>query len=284
MTLPRSFAVEFKQPTPSRYKGILIGSEGGANSGKTEFAWSAPGPAIHLALDKGHSGVLESQTAPESRTLIDGENLLILPISSPMNTGTTKEQAQALWREFYGGPYMKALSNVDARTVILDGDSDSFEWQMLAEFGRTTQIPQIQRTSLNSARRVMISRAWESRKIVIFTNKLKRKYENVFDAAGNPVMDPQKPAEQKRDWDGKSYERQGFNDHEYLFELQLRHLYKRGYVTPGGKEIPGKWGVQILMAKANRPVEGDELWGDDCNLQSVLMHVYPSVDLSEWGY
>src|SRR3990167_11178145 len=129
MTLPRSFAVEFKQPISSRYKGILIGSEGGANSGKTEFAWSAPGPAIHLALDKGHSGVLESQTAPESRTLIDGENLLILPISSPMNTGTTKEQAQALWRGVYGGPHMKALGNVGARTALFDGGSYNFWWQ-----------------------------------------------------------------------------------------------------------------------------------------------------------
>jgi len=276
VSLPLSFARDGFQQA-KRNRGLLIGTEGGANSGKTRFALTAPGPGIGLMLDRGYRGLLESEHG-----LGDIEaSWVFVPIDAPLNTGVTKEVALAGWRDFYQNKYLKALANVDARSVLIDGDSDSFEWQMLAEFGRTTQIPQIQRTGLNAARRVMISRAWDSKKIVITTNKLKKKFETVFDpVTGNAIPDPAKPGENKREWDGKSYERQGFNDHEYLYEIQLRHLYKRPEENGG---VPD-WGIQILMCKANRMLEGAELWGDECNLPTLLQNVYPHIDLKEWGY
>lgn len=280
MALPASFRRDgFVRPAQSRFRGVMIGTEGGANTGKTEFAWSAPGPGIHHALDRGHRSTLENNEPPSTRNLIEGDNLLILPTEVPLNSGTTKEQALASWRTWYENHYKKSLSNVDVRTVILDGDSDSFEWQTLAEFGRTAQIPPIQRTSLNAARRVMIARAVDSGKVFISTNKLKKKYEDVHDGNGQPVMDPTKPGQTLREWDGKSYERQGFNDHEYGYEIQLRHIYQRAE----GKS-KAMWGIQILLCKANRSLEGEELWAGDCNLPTLLQLVYPHIELSEWGY
>lgn len=285
MSLPASFSRDgFSGIPTSRFRGLMIGTEGAANTGKTEFAWSAPGPAIHLALDRGHRATLENPDPPTSRCLVAGESLVVQPIECPLNTGVTREQALASWRLFYQERYIKALHNGDVRTVILDGDSDSFEWQMLAEFGRTNQIPQIQRTALNASRRVMIARAADSGKIYISSNKLKKKYEAQFKDDGTPIPDPQKPDQQLREWDGKSYERQGFNDHEYCYELQLRHLYARPYTDAKGNDKPGKWGVQILMCKANRALEGDELWGSDCNLPTLLEYIYPHIGLAEWGY
>lgn len=273
MTLPASFSRDgFTGAKPTKFRKVLIGTEGAANTGKTEFLLSAPGPGILLALDRSYDATLENPAPPDTRRL---DEWLIQPVRVTMPTACTKEQALEAWRTFYRDYYCKALDNADCRSVALDGDSDSFELQMLAEFGRTTQIPQIQRTSLNAARRAMIARAWDSGKVVIATNKLKKKYENVYDAAGNPVPDPQKPGEQKREWDGKSYERQGFNDHEYLWQIQLRHLYNRER---------HKWGIQILMCKANRALEGDELWGSDCNVRTLLEYVYPHIPAAEWGY
>lgn len=281
MALPPSFARDgFKVSPKTRLRRILIGTEGGANTGKTEFAWSAPGPGIHLAIDRGHSAVLESTNPPDTRSLIEGDNLIIVPIKCPLNTSCTKAEALTAWQTEFWPSYTKALGNVDARTVIVDGDSDGFEWQMLCEFGRTTQIPQIQRTSLNAARRAMIAKAWDSGKIVITTNKLKKKYEDKLDpSTGAPLPDPQQPGKTLREWDGVSYERQGFNDHEYLYELQLRHLYRRG-----DAETANAWGVQILLCKANRNLEGLELWDGDCNLRTVLELAYPHIPADEWGY
>lgn len=268
MALPASFRV-FTPPAKGRFKKVLIGTEGPANSGKTEFAMSAPGPGIFLALDRSYDATLDNPEPPETRNV---ENFVILPVRVAMPTAATQDQAKGAWREFYG-VYTQALDNPDARTVVLDGDSDSFELQTLAEYGRTTQIPQIQRTSLNAARRAMIARAWDSGKIVIATNKLKKKYETQYNADGSIKMGGDgKPV---REWDGVSYERQGFSDHEYLWQLQLKHHYDAD---------KGIWGVEILMAKAYRATEGTVLWGGDCNLRTVLELVYPNVKPSEWGF
>lgn len=280
MTLPRSFA-EFSGLPKTRFRGVLIGTEGAANTGKTEFILSGPGPGILLALDRQYRSALENPEPPASRNL---DSFLIQPVELGMPQGVTQESAQQQWRTYYDNYYLKALRNPDARTVGVDGDSDSFECQMLAAFGRTTQIPQIQRTGLNAARRLYIVRAVESGKIVIMTNKLKKKYEPVFDAQGNAVPDPQNTSQQKREWDGKSYERQGFNDHEYCYEIQLRHLYERAYTDAKGRERQAKWGIQLLMVKANRALEGQELWAGDCNLATLLEYVYPHISLDEWGY
>lgn len=274
MPIPASFAREFPQQPKSRFRRVMIGTEGAANSGKSEFALSAPGPGIFLALDRSYDAMLENPDPPTTRNAGD---FIILPVRVTLPTACTQAEAQAAWKEFYFNYYLKALNNQDARTVVLDGDSDSFELQMLAEYGRTTQIPQIQRTSLNAARRAMIAKAWDSGKIIIATNKLKKKYEPVYDASGNPVADPQKPNEQKREWDGKSYERQGFNDHEYLWQIQIRHLFERRDDGP-------HWGLQVIMAKANRQVEGNELWDEDCNVRTLLELVYPEIPATEWGF
>lgn len=270
MTLPKSFNT-FKVPAPRKFLGLMIGTEGGANSGKSEFALSAPGPGIMLPLDRQIDGVLLNPKPPESRQ----EDFLIIPVPVVLPQAATQAQAQACWKEFYISYLRPALQNPDARTVVLDGDSDSFELQMLAEFGRTTQIPQIQRTSLNASRRAMIAEMSDSGKIIIATNKLKRQYDKVWDEAGNPVPDPQKPGEQLATWDGVSYSRQGFNDHEYLWQIQLRHLYNRE---------KGIWGLKILLCKPDRSLEGYELWGDDCHMPALLETVFPHIPLARWGY
>lgn len=286
MTLPVSFLRDgFTAQSPQRFRGILIGTEGAANSGKTEFCWTAPGPGIMLALDRQYRACLDNPEPPATRQPGQPpEGWAIQPIPAAMSGTVTQDAAIQLWREFYQKYYLKALNNMDARTVVLDGDSDSFEWQMIAECGRVIQVPQLMRTGLNASRRAMIAKAMDSGKIVLTTNKLKKKYEGVWDAAGNPVPDPQKPQEQKREWDGVSYERQGFNDHEYLYEIQLRHLYQRAHPNGNGKVIPQRWGIQILMCKANRSLEGEELWGPECDLPTLLQYVYPHISLEEWGY
>lgn len=274
MTLPRSFAADgFTGIPPSKFRGCLIGTEGAANTGKSEWAMTGPGPGIFLALDKQYRGMLDNPNPPPSRR----DDFLIQPFNVPMSqgAGSNQEEALATWKDFFRNYYLKALANPDARTVVVDGDSDGFEMQMLAAFGRITQIPQIQRTDLNAARRVYVARAVQANKVVIMTNKLKKRYDPVWDAAGNPVPDPQKPAEQKREWDGKSYDRQGWNDYEYCYEIQLRHLYSAD---------EHQWGLKILMCKANRELEGFELWGEDCTVAGLLQTVYPQIGLEEWGY
>lgn len=275
-TLPASFAREGFLTAdaarglngPRRLRRLLIGTEGAANTGKTEFALSGPGPGLGVCLDRGIDATLDNPTPPPTRT----PNWAYKIITVPLQTQVLQDDFKKYWHDFYA-EYMKALRNVDARTVLLDGDSDSWELQQLAEWGRVTQVPPLQRTACNAARRAMVARAYDSGKIVIATNKLKKLYVNQYNADGTPKLD--NAGKNIREWDGKSYERQGFWDTEYLWAIQLLHLYD---------EQQKRWGIRILRCKANTEYEGEEMWGADCHLPGLLQTVYPHIPLSEWGY
>lgn len=268
MTLPASFHTDGFVIPRSKYRRLLIGTEGASDTGKSEFAASAPGPGISLCLDRGYEAMLDNKTPPPTRN----PNFAYVPIHIPLATSVAQPVFLDYWKSFYA-QYSKALANKDARTVVLDGDSDSWELQRLAEFGKLSQVPPILYQTVNAARRAMIAKAYDSGKIIIATNKLKKHYVQVHDAQGKPVADGQgKPI---REWDGSTYDRQGFDDQDYLWQVQLKHLYD---------EKKKQWGIRILKCKADKDLAGLELWKEECNFQTLVQVIYPNVPLSEWGY
>lgn len=257
MTLPASFKRDGFLPASSlhtKFRRLMIGSDGWSNTGKTEFALSAPGPGINLILDRGIDGVLDNQNPPATRN----PDFAYSVIKVPPNTSTNQRTYADYWKAFRDTFY-KALANEDCRTIIIDGDNDSWELQRLAAFGKLTQVPPLFYVECNAARRAMIAKAWDSGKIVIATNKLKEEYALV-------------KGTDKREKTGGE-ERQGFTDQDYLWQIQLRHLY-----------LDGKFGVRIMKCKSDTGLQGIELWGDDCNFQGLVQTVYPNIPLSEWGY
>lgn len=267
MTLPRSFTTDGFVTVKSKLKRLMVGTDGLPNSGKTEFAASAPGPGIVLCLDRGFEAMLDNPSPPLTRR----PDFVYKAVTVPPASSVAQPVFLDYWREFYK-ELSKALANQDARTVVIDGDSDSWELQRLAEFGKLTQIPSIMYTGVNTARRAMIARCYDSGKVVIATNKMKKTYKDKFKPDGTPLVDTSGKA--IREWDGHTYERQGFDDHDYLWQVQLRHLYNPA------KQV---WGIRILMCKVDKKLEGLELWGDDCNFTSLVQTCYPQVPLSEWG-
>jgi hypothetical protein len=262
MNLPASFARDgFLPPDKLRgkYRRLLVGTDGWANTGKTEFAMSAPTPGIIIALDRGFDSVLDNPNPPKTRQ--DGWAYKAIKIGLP--TQYKQEEYLKQWIEFRN-EYYKALANPDCRTVILDGDSDSWELQRLAEWGKVTQVPSLQYPGVNAARKGMIARAWDSGKIVIATNKLEEVYETKKNESGKEVQ--VKSGEIRR---------QGFKDWKYLWGVHLRHLYRAEDNT---------FGVEILMAKADTSLQGFQLWGPECNFQNLVQTIYPQIPLSEWGY
>lgn len=272
MSLPASFARDGFVSAADihkgrRFKGLLIGSDGPADSGKTEFAMSAPGPGIVIGLDRGSDGPLDNPHPPSERQENFAFNVIEVPKASQLNQAGYLEY----WKSFYA-VYLKALGNQDARTVVIDGDSDSWELQRLAEFGRLSKVPPNLYDNVNGARRAMYARAYDSGKIIFATNKVRKSYVTKLDANGKPEVN--NSGNEVRIWDG-GFERQGFSDQEYLWSIQLRHKY-----DPDKKV----WGVRLMKCKAQPKLVGYELWGDDCNFAALVQTVYPHIELSEWGY
>ncbi len=281
MALPPSFARDgFVSPSKLRVRPrLMIGTDGRTNTGKTEFILSAPGPGIILCVDRGFDSMLDNPHPPATRRNDYAFKVIAAPQASQSDDPKFYFEH---WKAFYTA-YRAALNNADARTVAIDGDADSWELQRLAEHGRLTNIwPQTKYGDVYAARRVMISRAWDSGKIIIATNRVSDEYLIVRDAKGNPLLD--KEGQPKKEKSG-GITRKGFPDQDYLWQLQIRHLYApRGFNTITKKPTPAQWGLRILKCKADTTHEGVELWGQDCNFQSLVQLIYPQVTLKEWGY
>lgn len=249
---------------------LMIATDGPANSGKTEFALSAPGPGLAVCLDRGYEAMLANQHPPATRNPNWAFNVVRVPLAGTQD----KEGYVAYWTKYRDLVYA-CCANPDARTILIDGDSDSWELQRLAVFGKLQQIPPILYTQVNAARRAYLARLFDSGKIIIATNKVKRAYFDKLDRAGNPMLDSSgKPISE---WDQKTYTRQGFNDDSYLWQVHLRHMYRVG------KEGP-EWGLRILECKNDREMDGYELWGEDCNFAGLVQTILPNVSLKEWGF
>lgn len=270
MALPQSFAAQgFGPLVKPKFKRLMIGTDGLSGTGKTEFILSAPGPGIVICLDRGFEAMKDNPHPPPTRR----QDYAFKVIQAPLNSQALIETYREYWRSFYGD-YTKALSIPECRTVGVDGDSDSWELQRLAEWGKLAGVGKsLVYAGVNAARRAMYARAWDSGKIVIATNKSSRHYKPIMKPDGTYLLGSDGKPE--REWDGKSFERQGFGDQDYLWHIQLTHLYN------AEKQ---EWGIRLNKAKADPSVEGLELWGADCNFASLVQVVYPQIPLSEWGY
>jgi hypothetical protein len=284
MAIPQSFIRDgFLTPAEARKRrflpnlkrpGIMIGTEGETNTGKTEFILSCPGPGIVLAVDRMYDAVLDNPSPPAWRR----DDYVFKEYQLSM--ATTAENHMENWRNYYA-LLMTALKNSDARTVGIDGDSDTWETQRLAAFGKLSQIPAIMYTEVNAARRALISRCYDSGKIIVATNKVKDEYVTKRDDAGNIVLN--KDGKEVREKSGRQL-RQGFDDDNYLWHIQIRHLVKPAtYNKILKRDVPMQFGLRILKCKANPGLAGTELWQDECNFAGLVSLCYPAVELKEWG-
>lgn len=260
---------------------VMIGTEGETNTGKSEFIFSAPGPVGVLCLDRNLDGVAHNTTPPTSRREDIAIKMVCLQgnygnrIADTKLTNSFLEDWQAYRRE-----YKELLANADTVTAGFDGDSDSWELQRLAEFGKLTQIPSILYDSVNAGRRSMIREAYDSGKNIISTNKVTDIYVDKIGVDGRVEMSTSGKAVQVK---SGQLRRQGFADYKYLWQIQIRHLRRDPIFNSTLKRIiPGAFGLRILECKSRMEIKGEELWGDNCNFRGLVELVYPDVDPEEW--
>lgn len=274
MPLPASFKKDgFLSPAQLRagyrFRRLMIGTDGPADSGKSNFANTAPGPIINLCLDRGHEGMLDNPKSSAYKR--DDVAFLVVPVPQATQFNQTTNYL-TYWQAYYEN-LKKAIVNPDVRTIVIDGDSDSWELQRLAEFGKLTKVPSILYDTVNAARRAMYAKLFDSGKIIIATNKVKKAYADKINAqTGLPELNNQ--GNVVREWTG-DWDRQGFGDQDFLWQIQLRHFY-----DPTKKD----WGVRIMKCKQNKMLEGFELTGAECNFESLVLTIFPDVPLEEWGF
>lgn len=280
MPLPLSIqrlGVKTPQEIAKKRKRLMIGTQGESEAGKTEFICSAPGYGIVNCLDRGHEGMLDNPKPPDTRQ----DSFLFKVFELPRESQVEKPEFLKAWINYRDAIY-EQLKVPEVYTIGIDTDSVAWELQLLAEFGKTTQIPQLMRTSVNISRRGFTTRLFDSGKNIIGTNLLKDRYETLRDeTTGRPIL---KDGKEQNVRTGKR-ERQGFPDQTYLWQVQLEH-----FVVPSGynkllkKVIPRKYGIRVLKCKINGELTGAELTGSECNFLSLALAIYPSTTSADWGY
>ena len=290
MVLPASFQKDgflpystmrgkVKLPNGQFLKQLLIGTEGMSDEGKTRWAMTAPGVIQMLAIDRNHEAVFDSTGLKGTNP-----NIAIKVFEIPLLGTATVPDYQKHYANVRDSLY-GALANPQSNVVIVDGDSDFWELHILAHFGKNTGIyPQTKYAAPYAEKRAQISRMRDSGKIVICTNKVRDEYINIYKADGTPEKDSGGNDLRKKTG-GKV--RQGFPDQDYLWDMQIRHLYQPAHTAKiGAKEVsvPGQWGIRIMKCKANMDMAGMELWGDDCSFKGMVENCYPDVPLARWGF
>jgi hypothetical protein len=261
-------------------KGLLIGTDGPSDAGKTEFLFSIPGVLKVLSIDRNFQGVVDNPNPPASRN----EDAMIKVHTPPLDKTALIPDYQA-YHSLIRNDYYSILDDATTTAIGVDGDSDWWEIHQLAHFGKLTGIfPQTRYAAPYSEKRAIIAHAFDSGKIVINTNKCKDEYTPVLDPLGKTQLDDK--GEIKKEKSGR-LESQGFKDKDYLYQIWLRHMYKpKRTETRAGRqvEIPGDYGIQITKCKHNMELMGTELWGSDCNFRGLVELVYPEVDVRRWGF
>lgn len=276
MALPLSFQQQGFMTPKAKRRRLTVNSDGETNTGKTEFMMSAPSPGIIVTIDRGWEACYQSEEPPESRQ----PDWAILPIEPPMISAGTQNEFIKYWIDIRDTLY-RAAANKDALTVCLDGDSDSWEIQRMATFGRAEQVPPLMYKTANAERRAFIAKLHDAGKNLVFSNKVKDGYEDTVNEKGQTVSVK-----------SGQIERQGFKDTKYLWQVSIRHLRKDGQtieITKGPRagtvvRTPPSFGLEIIECKPKMSLNGQQLWDGDCNFQGLIKAIYPNSPLSEWGY
>lgn len=256
-------------------RNLLLGLEGETDTGKTEFILSCPGPGGVLCIDRNYLMTVQNPNPPKARRPDFGFKVINPPL-----VGTAVQDTYLQYWVMIRDTYYALLADPNTKTCALDGDSDTYEVQRLAAFGKLQGVMSIFYADVNAARRAFVARAHDSGKVAIFTCKLRDDYVNMKDGNGNNILDSNgKPMKEKS---GKRV-KQGFDDDDYLWHFRLLHLFKPAYVSRSGKDIPAQWGFRITKSKLNRSLEGTELWGEDCNFPGLVSYAFPHIPLGEWG-
>ena len=282
--LPLSFAAsgfvtpELARRGGKRFRRLMMRTEGIADSGKTEFLLTCPGPGEVLCLDRGFDAVFDNPRPPPTRRTDFGFKVVTVPTATQFASAKDYVPYWAIAHQ----SYLDALTNPDSRTVCIDGDNLGWDLQRLAEHGKLTGIfPATRYTDVYAARRAYYFRAWDSGKIILATNWMRDEYAVMHDTKGAVLLDEK--GEPKKEKTGNKAS-SGFPDHDYLWQICLRHLY----IPPQWNKIlkrnlPPKWGLLITKCKADPMLVGTELWGGDATFTGLVQTVYPQIPLSEWG-
>ena len=238
----------FTAPNTVLTPRLIMSLCGLEKTGKTHLALSAPGPLAYLSLDFGDEGVIEKFTT--QKTIFKAEFKIPSARGNNKARENMKDQAEDVWESFKE-KYMFSLAN--ARTVIVDTETEAWELIRLARFGKIDQVKPVHYGPVNREyKETLIKAAYEANANVILLQRLKKEWLN------------DKPTGQ--------YEQAGYSG--IPFDVQVN---ARTFVNE-----EGKFALYIDNCRQNAMLRGVVLPQDECEFWILANRVMPDLSPTVW--
>lgn len=193
--------------TPTRR--LIVRSIGPQKSGKTRFALTGPAPVYVHSFDTGLEGVVEQFV---------GGGKDIRALEYPFNAqdfATEKQVADAandIWSQLLAD-YAEALK--DARTVVIDKETEMWELLRNARFGASNSAPR-DYPQLNAEYRTLIRQAYGAGVNLVLIQGVKEKWVSKMDPAKGKLVAH----------NTGELEAAGMKEVGYLVQVNLTHTRK----------------------------------------------------------
>ena len=222
-------------------KRMVVSHTGHQKTGKTHFSLAhTPEPVFYANIDIGTEGVSHKMA---------GRN--IQEVIVRYEKGWNIQEYKRLWGEL-DTLYKDALAT-NTGTLVIDSESENWELEMLAEFGRTEEILPRTRGRLNSDKRTFISACLSSEMNVIFCSRVRAVWLNNENTG--------------------TFERRGYNGLDYDCQV-VSWAVKRNnpsLTDAAGNVVGGtEFGVTVMDSRLNPTMEGKTYWGAMCRFDMVM--------------
>lgn len=239
---------------------IVLCTTAAEKTGKTHFAFSAPGPIAAISTDTGTIEVAKPYRRRGKKIIINHFKAAA-EIIQDEGKGV-QNAAEREWKRCTDS-YTAIIGDKRIRTLVIDTGSEMWELCRLARFGKLTQVMPHHYGPVNAEFRAIIKGAYDRTDLnCIFIHKVKKEYK----AMGK---------EGKECWTGRM-ERAGFSDFPYLVDCNIRHYFAPASKDDEGNDLEARFGIDVIDSRINMlQVVGTKLEGDLCTFQMLAETMFP---------
>lgn len=224
---------------------IVMASAALPKRGKTTFGFSMPKPLAYLQLDNNYEHALAKARKEYGKDSIRHLSYFADPRAD------LKAANMAVWERFIRDFEYCVLN---FKSVLVDTSTELLDVRKLAEYGRTTQIPQIYYGSFYADFRWMVKHATDHDANVNFVHRLGDEWKN-GDRTGDYVL---------QGWKGVQFDAQVYVEHQ--------------------RDAEGGFTTNIIECAQDAMLMGLTLAGtdDENDFPTLATRIFTDTDKSDW--
>jgi hypothetical protein len=251
----------FSADIPPVVERVILSVEGPEKTGKTHFAFTAPGPIAYQAIDIGHEGVINKFEG--KKKIYSAIYKFRPPVQAKADEDAMVEYAKKFW-DLYERDYDAALK-AGVRTVIWDTATEVWEMLRLSRFGKLVQVPSQKYVEVNGIFNEIVRRAYDHDANLILIHKQKAEYESII-VEGRSKSRPT----------GRRI-RSGYNEMGYLAQALIKMEYNQEHK---------RFQAEVLEARRAPRMKGEiiepEGKAQGVTFQQVCLSLFPDIDAEAW--